>query len=709
MGNGDFRAAIRRHGHRLQQFITPKEVFTSKEFHGYAKSIAGFLLRNHKLHELHLLYDEADHAPVAWTDGKDIYLNAGNNISRHYPTLEKQFAANIGILLHEVAHKLFLDFDFCNEAIMSIQRGTLVGEFDTLGSPELEANLDELREAVKKFPKAIARFYKELENIIADGHDEKAIKKVFPGFVASCINSAGLSQMEMMQDLKQMLEDGLSPLSVFFNLTLQYAKYGYCKVTDEDANTEAVLEQFSRMEAAIADAVEEDDCAVRWNHLNLLTLHLWLHLKETFREPGNDSSSNGNSSEGLQSGSAGSSSGGSGSSSGASKGGSTGSGGSQEESGNEGSSSSGSSGMSDKELEEAIGKALSTAQTNSGCAAAPEGTGKGISTKELEAALKSSSSGENAMSNGFDSVLSQMGQAIAEQEAQKALDQAMLDAMRNCKVPLVHKDVPIVTNNLYDGDKTEYESILRPIAPLVRNLADAINRVIQQKNDRVVEHHRLFGPIVEAQAAYRPDSTFFAKKKLPGNIPNMALSVLIDQSGSMRGEKIELVREAAIFLERVADTLGIPVMISGHRTRYRSFGNQKKEAVEMDIFSGFETVNDKNRYALASIKAGGSNRDGLAIRHVANMLAERQEEVKILVVISDGTPAADNYYGEEAAEDIIKTVAEFRRKGLIIYGAAIDDDREVIQKLYGSGFLSVTDLKSLSRMFIRLLEKHMGI
>lgn len=77
-----------------------------------------------------------------------------------------------------------------------------------------------------------------------------------------------------------------------------------------------------------------------------------------------------------------------------------------------------------------------------------------------------------------------------------------------------------------------------------------------------------------------------------------------------------------------------------------------------------------------------------------------------MVVISDGAPNDGDYGGAEAFDDIKKTVAEFKRKGLLIYGAAIDDDREVIQELYGKGFLSITDLKSLPKTMVRLMRQN---
>ena len=76
-------------------------------------------------------------------------------------------------------------------------------------------------------------------------------------------------------------------------------------------------------------------------------------------------------------------------------------------------------------------------------------------------------------------------------------------------------------------------------------------------------------------------------------------------------------------------------------------------------------------------------------------------------MISDGSPNDTGYRGEEARKDISDTVSQFRRKGMLIYGAAIDEDREIIQSIYGQGFLSIENLDLLPRTLVRLVKQQM--
>lgn len=62
---------------------------------------------------------------------------------------------------------------------------------------------------------------------------------------------------------------------------------------------------------------------------------------------------------------------------------------------------------------------------------------------------------------------------------------------------------------------------------------------------------------------------------------------------------------------------------------------------------------DKNdKYRLMDISARGSNRDGAALRYVAEQLSKREEEVRILILVTEGQPADSGYSGTAAEEDL---------------------------------------------------------
>ncbi len=90
-----------------------------------------------------------------------------------------------------------------------------------------------------------------------------------------------------------------------------------------------------------------------------------------------------------------------------------------------------------------------------------------------------------------------------------------------------------------------------------------IGAILADLREGGIDHHRAYGKIVEARDGYRPDGKFFAKKKLPKELPDMAVAVLLDQSGSMNGDRIKTAIKAAVLLDDFATGLGLPVMIAG--------------------------------------------------------------------------------------------------------------------------------------------------
>ena len=668
--SGDVWNAVRRLGSQIAKELTDEEFFLSAEFRKYAAGLADFILRKHgRLYSLDMRYDPSEKAIVAYTDGKSIVWNTGNRLARQPKLLEGRFKVNLGIFFHEIAHKLFLDFDIHGKGLDELWEGRLFGNFDVPVGSDLEANLQELKQAHPNYKKAILKVYKEVLNIVNDGHDEFAMKRSFPGFVAKCIDAAGLVQQQLTTPLSDCVEKKHGELSIYYSLMLQYSKFGYCNLGEENDDTAPYTDLLSQMEPVIDDALAEDNYQKRWDHINILILQLWPVIKRILQKKKDDNKSSGG---GNQSGGGGA--------------------GDDDDSGDCGVGDDDL--LSDEEIEEILQAMADAANADNSAAPAPEnGTGSAIDPSAL------AGQGSPGTDSDAGALMNQIGGEMAADLVQKEMDRAQLEAIRNTNVPLVHKDVKVHVKRHHDADVDAYNEMYDEVKPYVRNLISSIQALLREYNEESVQHHRRYGPIIEATESYRPDGAFFAKKKLPEDRPNMAMCVLLDESGSMFGEKLETAKKAMVVLERFAAGAGVPLMVAGHYAN--SCG------VTLNIYTDYISARpEQDRYALSAIRAHGCNRDGLPLRKCAEMLAERPEEIRMLVVISDGAPADTGYSGEEAVEDIQNTVAEFKRKGLLIYGAAIDDDRDVIQELYGKGFLSITDLKSLPKTMVRLLRQN---
>lgn len=693
----DVWQAIRRRGKELASKLKDREIFTSAEFANYATRLADFILRNHKLYSLEICYDTNDAATVAYTDGKKIVLNTGNSLARHPKLLERRFKVNMGILFHEVAHKLFIDFKVHNKIMDTLLSGQLFGDFPDQLSAEQDAALAEIRDVMASpYCMALTKLFSHISNCVNDGHDENAMKRCFTGFIPDCITTAGEVQMECAPYLAEAIGSRASDYSIYSSLILSFAKYGSYKVLDVPEE-QPYLDKMQEVEPIIDAALLEDDYALRWNHINSIVLFLWPCVRDKFpKNPQNQqvqqSSQSGLPSQGGSS--SGSSSSGQPSSSGNNQ---TSSGCNQQSSEETSQLTPGSaSAPSPEEVASELEEAAQQVQQSMSAAPAPvNGTGSAVATSQI---ANNPSPSVQSGSEGLAQITQALGEEKAASQVQKELDQAQMEAIRNCNVPLVHKNVKCRVIRHNTPDEQKYKQISTEIASLVRNLSKQMLDLFRELNTQSVQHHRKYGPIIEATEAYRPDGTFFAKKKLPMDLPDMALCVLIDQSGSMYGTKLEAATKTAILLEQFANNIGVPLMVAGH--------DVSGSGVRLRIFTDFvSAMSEKDKYSLAGIESGGCNRDGLPIRLCCELLEQRPEKIRLMVVISDGSPYDTGYSGKEAMKDISDTVKEFRKKGLEIYGAAIDDDREIIQSIYGKNFLSITNLEMLPKTLVRLVRQ----
>ena len=125
--------------------------------------------------------------------------------------------------------------------------------------------------------------------------------------------------------------------------------------------------------------------------------------------------------------------------------------------------------------------------------------------------------------------------------------------------------------------------------------------------------------------------------------------------------------------------------------------------VELYAYAEFDSIDNKDHFRLMDMSARGGNRDGAALRYVAERLMTRSEEIKLLIIISDGQPAGDGYTGTAAEADLRGIKKEYSNKGIQLFAAAIGSDKERIQRIYGDGFLDITNLEKLPVNLGRLI------
>lgn len=167
------------------------------------------------------------------------------------------------------------------------------------------------------------------------------------------------------------------------------------------------------------------------------------------------------------------------------------------------------------------------------------------------------------------------------------------------------------------------------------------------------------------------------KKKTAALELDTAVTVLTDNSGSMCGEKFAHAARAGIMLNEAMSKIGVPIELL-------SFSEDHDGPVNIIVKSFMDRTNNEaelvDRYAHCACWME-QNSDGESIMWAFDRLRQRKEKRKVLIVLSDGSPAAYNgsYHAEyDHTKHVIKTIEEKSR--VEIYGIGIMDHN--VEKLY---------------------------
>lgn len=248
----------------------------------------------------------------------------------------------------------------------------------------------------------------------------------------------------------------------------------------------------------------------------------------------------------------------------------------------------------------------------------------------------------------------------------------------------------------------EYSRVSAPLLLLSKRMQKQVLQVLKDRRQGGKQNGFLMGRRLEARSLVRNDGRYFYKNNLPQEKAELAVALLVDESGSMCClDRITTARAASIVIYDFCKRLHIPVMIMGHTAG----GKQ----VELFSYADFHSIDGKDCCRMMDMSARGCNRDGAALRYVAEQLVKRPEQHKLLILISDGQPNDDGYSGTGAEADLRGIRREYTNKGVTLFAAAIGDDRQNIERIYQDGYLDITDLNQLPQNLAKLIARYIRV
>ena len=697
---------------KLQQMIkdqtltlTDEELFLSSAYQKYLSSMAKAATGRYRQGLQTLMeWDTSSGADVAYTDNYKIHINAGNPITQSFPSRMLRSESLAGLNGHETAHLLFTDFTTLGLYLGSMGNGAFYPEppsFDDQYQTGCEEMLEAMQEKDKAACLTLSRCASHISNILEDIYIEARMCEAFPGTFKQGIELNSMRMNELMPSLQSQIDKEYSDFSIMANLLLQYCRAG--TINNLNGYTGPYLDYLEDCVPYVEESLYSDDMKDRLHAANHILGILWEYIKpliEDTREKLQNASEDEAEQllEGLL--------------------------GSQIHSGTP--LPSGKGGNLPKQADE--GKEMQ--KTNPLTALPPQARqdamssvqdvvteeGNRLQLVKTSTVLDGNNPGitynHQYLGSGYEKsasdlfrILNSVATAKAEEQYQQEMTEELKKAANDIHYGNSHAGIHVTVNRMCsvpDYLIKSYQSIAPPLLRVSKRLQKTIAPLLKEESDGGKLKNLQFGKRLDTRALHHEDGTFFTRTRLPSEDQKLAVGLLIDESGSMSSaDRITYARMTAIVLYDFCQSLQIPVTIYGHTTPDGEAG------VALYSYAEFDSLDTSDRYRLMDMSARNGNRDGAALRYVAEHLSKRPENQKLLIIISDGQPADYGYYGTEAEADLRGIKKEYSKKGIILFAAAIGSDTENIKRIYQDGFLDITKLEELPKNMALLVKQYL--
>lgn len=254
------------------------------------------------------------------------------------------------------------------------------------------------------------------------------------------------------------------------------------------------------------------------------------------------------------------------------------------------------------------------------------------------------------------------------------------------------------------------------------NLRMAYQNIYNRYKINIRSYNSHFAQIVKAQVSEREEmfqygsginskrlgdikKRYWYRNAQGEDVPDMAVLLLIDGSGSMYGARRKAAMYSAVILHEVLKAQNITHAIVEHRAR------GEDPEIDVNILFGFDG-RDEEKLNLMQIDAYGDNRDGLALFWAERYMDRNtQNDYRLIIVLSDGAPAhdADDYYPPVSTKDTANAVRKITKRGTDIIGISLDDPDEFdcydrLSEIYPN-LVGCNDLNKLTGQLLGIIAK----
>jgi cobaltochelatase CobT len=372
------------------------------------------------------------------------------------------------------------------------------------------------------------------------------------------------------------------------------------------------------------------------------------------------------------------------------------------------------------------------AQTDDDAQDEPDSTGQddGDDQDDMEGAPEQSQEEQQdqqqAQVSMDDAADAEMGEEAEMPEGESPLEppapQPISDADPNYQVYQTEHDEEIMAEDLAEPAELErlrayLDQQLEPLNGAVSRLANKLQRRLQAQQNRSWEFDLEEGMLDAgrlARVVANPTTPLSFKVEKDTEFRDTCVTLLLDNSGSMRGRPISIAAICADVLARTLERCQVKVEILGFTTRAWKGGTGRENwladgrpqqpgrlnDLRHIIYKSADAPWRRARPNLGLMMKEGllkENIDGEALEWAHRRLVGRHEARKVLMVISDGAPVDDSTlsvnpanYLEKHLRDVISMVEKRKAVELLAIGIGHDVTR------YYDRAVTITDVEQLA-------------
>ena len=339
---------------------------------------------------------------------------------------------------------------------------------------------------------------------------------------------------------------------------------------------------------------------------------------------------------------------------------------------------------------------------------------------------------QQGMESDYDFNDQKMNESLVDTDSEKQSNQQVVQKRKDGTSKPIYKIYTEEFDQISKAEKLEtneeitrlrknLEQQLTGFKDLITKLANKLQRELLAKQNRSWQFDLEEG-LLDSSKLPRiiidPFNSLSFKKEKDLEFKDTIVTILIDNSGSMRGRPITVAAICADILSRTLERCSVKVELLGFTTKNWKGGQSREKWNLNKKISNPGRLNDLRHIIYKSadapwrqskkniglmLKEGllKENIDGEAILWALNRIQKRREERKIIMVISDGAPVDDSTlsvnsgdYLEKHLKQTVKFIEEKTDIEILAIGIGHDVSR------YYSKAIKITDVQELGDVMI---------